>query len=329
MKNIFLILILIIPIAAFSQEGSVADCRWTDTIATSDQSVYTYRVTWSALGSGSQPQSVTFLYPQGTLDGWDVSSAKIIATDMPGNWVVTEPESGIVKFEYADPVVDGQYAIFSAQATHDGNSDKLGSNTTNVQPGRSECSNTIDYFGLPVEMSYFTAEADGSSASLKWETLTEENASYFDVEASSDGVSFVKLGEISSKADRNGNSDNPLNYDYLDKPAATRGSLVYYRLKQVDLDGTFAYSEIRLVNFEDVKIEEKIFPNPISSGDPVLIQGNDIQSISIYDSMGKLVGDYQYENKLRSTSITTNQLSAGTYYVVVNGDKKHVLVVVN
>ncbi len=109
---------------------------------------------------------------------------------------------------------------------------------------------------LPVEMLYFKAIGN-CPISLIWATATEENNDYFDIERSEDGFSFEKIAQIQGA----GNSVEEIVYHYKD--VRLMEGRYYYRLKQVDFDGKFEYSDVITVksNCEDL-IKGKVFPNP-------------------------------------------------------------------
>jgi hypothetical protein len=109
---------------------------------------------------------------------------------------------------------------------------------------------------LPVELLYFEAKAaDNEKVICNWITATEINNDYFIVERSRDGLSFEDIGKISGA----GNSNQLLSYAFTDHAPLTGVS--YYRLKQVDFDGSFSYSNIVAVNFLKHGVFS-VFPNP-------------------------------------------------------------------
>lgn len=94
---------------------------------------------------------------------------------------------------------------------------------------------------LPVTMALFTAKAKKQgTVNLVWATASEKNNSHFDVTRSVNGVDFDKIGEIKGA----GNSDVVKNYSYTDANPSVGAN--YYRLKQVDFNGDFAYSQVAI-----------------------------------------------------------------------------------
>lgn len=115
---------------------------------------------------------------------------------------------------------------------------------------------------LPVELTAFTAvRTAASTVALAWTTASERNTARFEVERSTDGKAFARLGEVAAQ----GNKATPTAYAYLDANAripAYSGSL-YYRLRQVDADGIFAYSAVRVVAAPGSSLV--VYPNPAST----------------------------------------------------------------
>ncbi|MDO7875678.1 FG-GAP-like repeat-containing protein [Hymenobacter sp. ASUV-10] len=109
---------------------------------------------------------------------------------------------------------------------------------------------------LPVELLTFTATAEGPAAHLAWATASEKNSAAFEVERSADGKQFARLGTVAAA----GTSSAPRAYTYLDATRLTGPS--YYRLRQLDQDGTARYSPVRVVNGAREGGTLRVFPNP-------------------------------------------------------------------
>jgi len=120
----------------------------------------------------------------------------------------------------------------------------------------------ITAFGvLPVALKNFTATKKLTASDLSWTTASEVNCLGFDIERSLDGNRFSKIGNVISKS-TNGNSNTNLNYSFQDNKPSIGNN--YYRLKQIDVDGNYKYSNIAMVKFDatapiDV---QSVFPNP-------------------------------------------------------------------
>ena len=146
---------------------------------------------------------------------------------------------------------------------------------------------------LPVTLVSFTAlPKDNKVVELKWETVEERTNSFFTIERSIDGTNFAALKSVPSKA-VNGNSTGSLKYTDIDEKPYKGTS--YYRLRQVDIDGTVKYSKIVSVNFEGNAIDPSaegfiVYPNP-NDGSKVNIKFTDIlfekAEIAVFDMLGR------------------------------------------
>lgn len=168
---------------------------------------------------------------------------------------------------------------------------------------------------FPIELAGFYAEPEGSFVSLDWNTELEENASHFDIMRSPDGVDFRKIGEVDVK----GRNSSGYEYDWLDKRPFLGPN--YYRLKMVDKDGSFSYSEIRMVEMSNTYIS--IYPNPVSrtSGAWLELSMEEIKPISVrvFDLGGRQVLEESIHpsDKQIRTNLNTSSLKAGTYMIFV------------
>ncbi len=110
---------------------------------------------------------------------------------------------------------------------------------------------------LPVEYISFNATTNNNKVDVTWSTASEDNSDYFMVEKSINGSTFSPIGKVNAA----GFSNAMLSYLFVDaKPAQGNN---YYRLKQVDRNGTFEYSAVRVVNFK--KSAMNVYPNPVTA----------------------------------------------------------------
>lgn len=170
----------------------------------------------------------------------------------------------------------------------------------------------------PIELANFNAVAMNENAQLSWTTLSEESLDDFIIERSLDGFHFEEVNQVSATV----NTDDEVNYLFVDKKAIYYGKQIYYRLKQVDHNAEFAYSPVRLVTFDEtIKLATIVVPNPVVKGEQVLIQGDGVTSITIYDSMGIVQKEIVFDQAVQSTTISTNQLNSGLYIILINHSK--------
>ncbi|MFT2009728.1 IPT/TIG domain-containing protein [Pontibacter sp. 13R65] len=122
---------------------------------------------------------------------------------------------------------------------------------------------------LPVELVSFTAQQQGGATTLKWVTASETDNSHFEVEMStSPETGFETLGTVKSKVV---NSSITTRYEYTHQ-VRTAGTF-YYRLKQVDLDGTYAYSNVVVVEAKGVATNSvMVAPNPLIPDSKIIVE---------------------------------------------------------
>ena len=161
---------------------------------------------------------------------------------------------------------------------------------------------------LPVEWLDFTARLENDDAHVRcaWQTASEINNEFFDVERSSDGLDWEKIGELSA----GGNPNFVQSYEFLDKSPLL--GVGYYRIRQNDINGEFDYSETKAV--ERIVTDLSVFPNP---GDGLFrILGYTGQSVSIHDTRGRVV-DFDLSPQ---GEIVLNDCSAGTYLIKIGAE---------
>ncbi|MBY5957885.1 T9SS type A sorting domain-containing protein [Membranicola marinus] len=173
---------------------------------------------------------------------------------------------------------------------------------------------------LPIELLSFTAFAHKDEVDLDWETATELNNSHFEVQRSPDGRNYTTIGEVRGA----GTSSQVLDYAFTDEQPTPGKN--YYRLKQVDYNGSFDYSPVRMVTLgADSRLS--VFPNPVAPGSEITIQGQKIRTVKIYNMLGQIVVDKVYDHPQSSITISSGNLAQGIYTTRVNGvDEKRVVV---
>jgi Zn ribbon nucleic-acid-binding protein len=164
---------------------------------------------------------------------------------------------------------------------------------------------------LPVELVSFYGIIGNVSIDLKWETASEINNDFFEIQKSLDGKSFISLGTV----DGLGTSTEGGSYLFVDQYPVE--GLQYYRLKQVDFNGEFEYSQTILVKSANkFSINSpSIYPNPTSNNvvNMVIPIGEELSEIIVYDNGGKAfsvnfetVGTYSFIISSSSMPIGVN-----------------------
>ena len=185
--------------------------------------------------------------------------------------------------------------------------------------GTSEFSGiiTVGSGPLPVELTAFTAKAVGLDAQLAWRTASEKNNDHFDVERSLNGTDFVKIGQVKGQ----GNSTAPIDYALTDAGIGAKvGGALYYRLHQVDADGTASYSLVRTVTFSKLVPAIGLYPNPATAATQLdlgqLPAG--AYQVSVLDATGRVVLGATLDAGLVHT-LDLSTIASGTYVVLVHG----------
>ena len=171
---------------------------------------------------------------------------------------------------------------------------------------------------LPIELIDFKAAANDNShhVDLTWSTSSETNNDFFTVEKSIDYDDWIEAIIVPGAGD----SDQRIDYQAVDKNPFP--GLSYYRLKQTDYDGTFSFSKIVYVTFDDFPEERILFPNP--AVDEVWISGisEDLHSIRILSIDGRDLSNIVWikARQAGSVALDITKLPVGLYSIVL-GDK--------
>ena len=179
---------------------------------------------------------------------------------------------------------------------------------------------------LPIELISFTATCNGKSSLIEWTTATEKNNDFFVLERSTDAINFKEIVRVAGA----GNSIEPINYAYTDYGARSGDN--YYRLVQVDYDGTSTASEIIVANCPAETLGEPnvlAFPNPFNDNLTLHFEnfGNIHATIEVYDMLGRMVqtqkvncsqNDYEVVLRLADLSDGTYNVRISTKELVIN-----------
>jgi hypothetical protein len=261
----------------------------------------------STIAVGNNPYSVAAADVNG--DG----NPDLIATNFtnPGN-VRVLPGNGAGSFPA--PVVNlsmgnGPRGLAVADLDNDGSLDLAVANNNGAANSVSTRLGTADAT-LPVELVSFTAQAQDEAVALRWRTASEQNSAYFEVERSADGRQFAAIGRVAAQ----GNADAPTSYAYLDhSPIHPFTHSLYYRLRQVDTDGSAAYSPVAVVERSGPRPFE-VYPTQVVDG--VLhfsYRGPSAEaSLTVYNMSGQLLRQQATTVSGRG-SLAVDGLAAGWY----------------
>jgi hypothetical protein len=139
---------------------------------------------------------------------------------------------------------------------------------------------------LPVELISFEPKCIDNQTVIKWTTAAEINNSHFEIQHSTDGNSWSTIDSVQGA----GNSTSVINYEQPVKVNSNQ-EVDYYRLKQVDFDGTSTHSDIKLCSCDGGLEITSLYPNPSDGEVNILINSTEVGTLSlkIYDTLGKLI----------------------------------------
>lgn len=232
--------------------------------------------------------------------------------------------SGRIGFSYRDTELAGNVEnslnlYFASAATGNiwmsGTGTDLNTSTNNISAtvinssiARVTASGAVP---LPVILISFDAQKDisGQAALLSWQVAQEKNLDRYIVERSTDAKVFGSLGfvPVAGKA----------TYGFTDtKPLTGKNS---YRLKIVDHDGSFTYSEVRVLNFENRHGAFRVYPNPVK-GEVVTITNDDIRNrqiqVTVTDISGKIIRTFLLDGA--QTQMDVSGWTPGTYIISID-----------
>ena len=172
---------------------------------------------------------------------------------------------------------------------------------------------TVGGVVVPISLLYFNGKTEAKNNILSWATATEQNSKNFELERSLTGNDFGKIASINAA----GNSNNPKNYNYTDTRIDKLNSpFMYYRLKQIDINNSFKYSNIVRLNYkQSINSPSIVYPNPtqgiisIAVGDAALI--GTLATVS--DINGRIL--QQIKIVANTQSIDMSMYTNGIYFI--------------
>ncbi|MCC3156309.1 DUF11 domain-containing protein [Hymenobacter sp. 15J16-1T3B] len=254
--------------------------------------------------------------------------AGLTAANVTATGGTYDPASGWVTF--------GQIASLSASSTPVNNTVTFRAPTTGPVDGLATAASSavpdpvttnnsatvttaIGAAPLPVVLADFTARAQAADALLTWHTAQEKNNDRFEVERSRTGRDFERVATLPGR----GNATTVSEYRYTDAGAARNGvGTLYYRLRQVDTDGTTSYSDVRAVQFDGKNAPNAVtlYPNPAAEQATLdlssLAPGR--YAVRILDLTGRLVQE-QLAAGAGLQALPLGALRPGAYVVQVRG----------
>jgi PKD repeat protein len=176
---------------------------------------------------------------------------------------------------------------------------------------------------VPVELTSLTCNIVNDAVQLNWQTATETNNSGFEIERSTDDKTFTKVVFVQGK----GTTTEKTSYIYTDDRAPE--GILYYRLKQIDFDGTSAYSGSVEINFSapaEFYLSQN-YPNPFNPTTKIKfgLASDSKVSIKVYNLLGEQIASIvngEYAAGRHEINFNAEKLSSGIYFYVINASGK-------
>jgi hypothetical protein len=182
----------------------------------------------------------------------------------------------------------------------------------------------LDETVVPVELTSFTAFVTGKAVTLNWSTATEINNSGFEIQRSTNNKNWNAAAFIEGK----GTTTSPADYNYVDN-SITSGKY-FYRLKQIDFDGSSEYSNTVevYVGIPDGFVLEQNYPNPFNPSTKIKFgfDQNTKAELKIFDVLGnevvKLFNETAEAGRIYEVNFNASALASGVYYYRLSGDNR-------
>ncbi len=245
-------------------------------------------------------------------DGYDLGE---------GNYVVYRGDHS--KGDITIGGLDGTKEYYFAAVEYSGSSSETNYRTSDASKG-----NTLGT-PLPIQLVDFRVRNIDSAVAITWATASERNNEHFEIEKSTNGEHFVKILETKSLA---GNSNTLMKYIVYDKNPSS--GISYYRLKQVDFDGKYSYSDIQVLNRVDknttglsrIRCNENVIAFVYNS------DNNQSSELQLIDASGKIIFSTSISGiGARVASIPRTSISNGLYILrlINNKQEKNYKIIVN
>lgn len=180
---------------------------------------------------------------------------------------------------------------------------------------------TSSQTALPVTFTYLEAKQQNKSVSLNWSTITEKNNAHFIIEHSNDLQNFTHIGSVKGA----GNSSVKLDYSFAHELPLFNATN-YYRVKQVDFNGKFSYSNIASINIGNKEYNTeneaivKVFPMPVEDGlniTGIAVEEFDYTIQSLY---GSIISNGKGNAINGESKIDVSTLNSGVYLLILTNE---------
>ena len=271
-----------------------------------------------SLNLGNSPTGIT-ITPDGT---------KVFVTNFGGGSVsIINASTNLVIATV--PVGSSPYGISISPDGKNAYVSNFGSNSVSViNTATNEVTSTVAVGSNPISLGNFIANVQSpcsilpitlqsftvSSISPRYNSLqivtnNETNTAAIEIERSYDGTNFVLIDSLSAKGNSGTNQ-----YNIADK-VVTSAYVIYYRLKLINIDGSYFYSNIISIQLSTINAQLSIYPNPAKNF--IMVNGNDVTRVNIIDNLGRVVFNKKGLNISSSLNKIEFNIKQGAYIVQI------------
>tara|TARA_B100001989_G_C24514321_1_gene452243 strand:- start:792 stop:1508 length:717 start_codon:yes stop_codon:yes gene_type:complete len=220
----------------------------------------------------------------------------------------------------------GPYTLLDGQAVEVGFAFVAGKDLDDLKANAEDAADEWLAGNVPVELTSFNAMMTGSNVNLQWATATETNNQGFEIQR--------KIVKDGNESDWNlvafkqgfGTTTEPQQYSYQDDISKLNADKIYYRLKQIDFDGRYEFTDEVFVenNIPQVFGLEQNYPNPFNPATKITfnLPEQDFVTLKVYNMIGEEVAELVNEMKEAGTyqvDFNAINLTSGTYLYVLKG----------
>lgn len=233
--------------------------------------------------------------------------------------LVTLPDGGsngfLLYYCTGIPQADGSNLYYSRDVTEETYvttvENKFSYDITGQTSGTSTSTATLVARSTPVKLSSFNVISANNRTLLTWSVENQDaTSSHYEIERSNNGIDFKPVGSVVAS------TNSKASYSYTDDNA-NRSGTVYYRLKMVDKDGQFAFSDIKTVQFKTLAFGVNLYPNPVRNFTKLTVALDEprLIKVSVSDALGNLVQQVQINGQkgMNEKALDLSNVPSGTY----------------
>lgn len=173
---------------------------------------------------------------------------------------------------------------------------------------------------LPVKFASFTVARQQNTVLVQWSTASESNSKSFEIERSANGSTWTTIASVKAA----GESSSLLAYAYNDRTVT--GAVAYYRIKQVDLDGAYTYTDVRSIKLDNNQVDVKVIP---ASANTLYVNfSQQVQAavvLRLTSMTGQVISQQQVSNPVGQVQFSAPNHNTGIYILTITDNKNMIV----